>query len=77
LDLHANHSSQIAGQALSYFATLYDIERHAAVLDAKERHRVRQSRAKPVCDALYEWDGGAAHAGFGRCGDCEGAGLQP
>jgi transposase len=54
-DLHANHSSQIAAQALPFFAALYDIERDAAVLQAEERHKLRQSRAKPVCDALYEW----------------------
>ena len=54
-DLHANHSSQVAGQALPLFAALYDIEREAATLDAKERHRLRQSRARPICNALYEW----------------------
>nr|WP_057929574.1 IS66 family transposase [Burkholderia ambifaria] len=54
-ELHANHSSQIAEQALSFFTALYDIEREAAALDANERQRLRQRRAKPVCDALYEW----------------------
>jgi hypothetical protein len=54
-DLHANHSSHVAGQAMPFFAALYDIERDAAVLDAEERRKLRQSRAKPVCDALYEW----------------------
>lgn len=54
-DLHANHSSQVAGHALPFFAALYEIEREAAALDAEERRRLRQSRAKPVCDALYEW----------------------
>ncbi|MFP4897550.1 IS66 family transposase, partial [Paraburkholderia sp. EG304] len=54
-DLHANHSSQIAAQALPFFAPLYDIERDAAVLQAEERHKLRQSRAKPVCGALHEW----------------------
>ncbi|TCK35280.1 transposase [Paraburkholderia sp. BL8N3] len=54
-DLHANHSSQIAVQALPFFAALYDIERDATVLDAEERRKLRQNRAKPVCDALHEW----------------------
>ncbi|PNE58863.1 IS66 family transposase [Paraburkholderia fungorum] len=54
-DLHANHSSHAAGRAMPYFAALYDIERDAAVLDAEERRKLRQSRAKTVCDALYEW----------------------
>lgn len=54
-DLHADHSSQIAGQALLYFARLYEIERDAAVLDAEARRRRRQSLASPACDAFYEW----------------------
>jgi hypothetical protein len=54
-DLHANHSSQVAGQALPFFAALYDIERDAAILDAEERRWLRQSRARPVCDALHDW----------------------
>ena len=54
-DLHANHSSQLAEQALPYFTALYDIERDAAALSSEERLQLRQRRAKPVCDALYEW----------------------
>ncbi|MEN8518111.1 IS66 family transposase [Burkholderia sp. RS02] len=54
-ELHANHSSQIAGQALPFFTALYDIEREAAALNADERQRLRQHRAKTVCDALHEW----------------------
>jgi transposase len=54
-DLHANHSSQIAGQALPFFAALYDIEREAKTLEAEERRKLRQRRATPVCDALHEW----------------------
>ncbi|WP_420042650.1 MULTISPECIES: hypothetical protein [Burkholderia cepacia complex] len=49
-----NHSSQVAGQGLPFFTALYDIEREAAALDTDERQRLRQRRAKPVCDALYE-----------------------
>lgn len=33
---------------------LCDIERDAAELNAEERYGLRQSRAKPVCDALHE-----------------------
>jgi transposase len=40
---------------MPFFAALYDIERVAAVLDTEERRKLRQSRAKPLCDALYEW----------------------
>lgn len=54
-ELHANHSSQVAGHALPFFSALYDIERDAAELNVDERYRLRQSRAKPVCDALHEW----------------------
>ncbi|WP_321867771.1 IS66 family transposase [Paraburkholderia tropica] len=54
-ELHANHSSQVAGHALPFFTALYEIERDAAELDADERYRLRQSRARPVCDALHEW----------------------
>ncbi|AET94939.1 transposase IS66 (plasmid) [Burkholderia sp. YI23] len=54
-ELHANHSSQLAEQALPFFTELYDIERDAATLDVEARRQLRKSRAKPVCDALYEW----------------------
>ncbi len=54
-DLHANRSSQVAGHALPFFAALYEIECEAAALGAEERRRLSQSRAKPVCDTLYEW----------------------
>ncbi len=50
-----NHSSQVAGHALPFFSALYDIERDAAELKMDERYRLRQSRAKPVCDALHDW----------------------
>ncbi|WP_176324643.1 IS66 family transposase, partial [Burkholderia vietnamiensis] len=36
-DLHANHKSQIAEQALKYFCMLYDVERDVAEL--KPEHR--------------------------------------
>jgi hypothetical protein len=29
--------------------------RDAAVLDAEERRKLRENRAKPICDALHEW----------------------
>jgi transposase len=54
-ELHANHSSQVAGQALPFFTALYEIEREAAALNAEERYRLRQSRAKPISDALHAW----------------------
>ncbi len=54
-ELYANHSSQVAGPPMPYFAALHEIERDATVLGAEERRKIRQCRAKPVCDALYEW----------------------
>jgi len=54
-ELHANHKSQIAEQALKYFGTLYDVEREVADLKPDQRVAVRQQRAKPVADALHAW----------------------
>ncbi|OJB53998.1 IS66 family transposase, partial [Burkholderia ubonensis] len=54
-ELHANHKSQIAEQALKYFGALYDVERDVAELKPEPRHEVRQERARPIADALHAW----------------------
>jgi hypothetical protein len=56
-DLHANHRSEIAAEALVFFGALYDVERQAAEhqLDAIGRQRLRQLRAGPIADSLLEW----------------------
>lgn len=54
-ELHANHKSQIAEQALKYFGALYEVERDVADMKAERRLAVRQERAKPIADALYAW----------------------
>ncbi|MDR8402339.1 IS66 family transposase [Paraburkholderia sp. USG1] len=54
-DLHVNHQNEIAGQALRYFGTLYEIEAEAAVLDPDTRRVLRQARSRPVMDALHAW----------------------
>ncbi|KML38471.1 transposase [Burkholderia cepacia] len=54
-ELHANHKSQIAEQALKYFGALYDIEREIAELKPDRRREVRQERARPIADGLQEW----------------------
>jgi transposase len=54
-ELHANHQSQIAGEALNFFAALYDIEREVAELNADERLRIRQTNSRPIADALHAW----------------------
>ncbi len=54
-DLHANNQSQIAADALRFFADLYDVEREVRDLDAAQRREIRQKKAKPIADALHAW----------------------
>jgi transposase len=54
-ELWANHSSQIAEEALTYFGKLYEVEREARELSSQERCRMRQDKARPVADALLTW----------------------
>ena len=54
-ELHINHQSQIAAQALHYIAQLYEIEREVKNLPVQERQRIRQARSKPLADALHQW----------------------
>jgi len=56
-DLHAANKSQIAEFALAQFAQVYEVEREVKDLDAMDRQRIRQQKAKPVLDALHEWMG--------------------
>jgi transposase len=54
-ELWANHSSQIAGEALKLFGILYDVEREIQTLDAEQRRNIRQQQGRPAADALYTW----------------------
>lgn len=54
-DLHANHQSQIAGQALELFGALYGVERDVADLPTEERRQIRQARARPIAETLQRW----------------------
>jgi transposase len=54
-ELHANHQSQIAGQALQHIAQLYEIERDVQQLGADERWHIRQARSRPLAGALHQW----------------------
>ena len=56
-DLHENHRSQIAADALVIFGALYDTETCAneEKLDAIGRQRLRQLRARPIADSLHQW----------------------
>ena len=54
-DLHVSNKSQIAGQALQFISALYDIEREVKCLTADERLRIRQTKSRPLADALHQW----------------------
>lgn len=54
-DLWANHKSLLAEQALGFFGDLYDVEREVKDLEADERRRIRQLKARPVADDLHTW----------------------
>jgi transposase len=53
-DLHVNHSSQIAQAGLKLFAQLYDVEREVQTLNADQRLQIRQTKARPIADAMHE-----------------------
>jgi transposase len=54
-ELWANHSSQIAGEALKLFGVLYDVEREIQTLDADQRRDIRLQQGRPAADALHAW----------------------
>ncbi len=54
-EAHKLTGSTIAGQAVALIAKLYEVEREAAALDSPARWRLRQSRSRPVADALHAW----------------------
>ncbi len=54
-ELFTNHKSQLAEQALGYFAKLYEVEAEARDLDHESRRQWRQRHAKPMADALFTW----------------------
>jgi hypothetical protein len=56
-DLHENHRSQIAADALVFFGALYDVETRARekLLDATGRQRLRQLLGRPIADSLHQW----------------------
>ena len=54
-DLHANGTSQIAGQALQSIGLLYDIEREVQDLSAEQRQRIRQDKSRRIADTLHSW----------------------
>lgn len=54
-DLHAANKSQVAESALQQIGMVYEIEREVKNLTPDERQRIRQTRSKPVLDALHRW----------------------
>jgi transposase len=54
-EAHELNGSQIAGQAVTLIAKLYEIEREARELEPQARWLLRQQRAKPIADALHAW----------------------
>jgi transposase len=49
------NGSEIAAQAVALIARLYEVEREARELEPASRLLLRQSRAKPIADALHAW----------------------
>ena len=54
-DLHASNKSLIAAQALQSISALYDVQREVKSLTADERLKIRQTRSRPLADALHQW----------------------
>lgn len=54
-DLHSQKQRLIAGEALDYFGKLYGVEREVVELDADERRRIREAKARPIADELHAW----------------------
>ena len=45
----------MAHQALEFIQQLYEVEREVKDLSAEERWKIRQSRGKPIADAMHQW----------------------
>jgi len=54
-ELHDSSKSQVAESALQQLGAIYDIEREVQNLTPDERQRIRQSRSRPLLDALHQW----------------------
>ena len=54
-EAHKLNGSQIAGEAVALIAKLYEVERDAHDLAAQARLVLRQSRSRPIADALHAW----------------------
>ena len=54
-EAHKLNGSQIAGQAVTLIARLYEVEREARDLQPEARLLLRQQRARLIADALHTW----------------------
>lgn len=54
-DLHEANKSELAAKALEYIGGLYEIERETKDLPPDMRREIRQTKAKPLADALHQW----------------------
>ena len=54
-EAHRDTGSEIAGQAVTLIAKLYELEREARELAPAERRLRRQQHSKPIVEALHAW----------------------
>jgi transposase len=54
-EAHKFNGSEIAGQAVTLIAKLYEVERDAGELQPEARWLLRQQRSRPIVDALHRW----------------------
>jgi hypothetical protein len=54
-DLHAANQSQLADYALQQIGLLYELEKQVKDLKPDQRQIIRQQKAVPILDALYQW----------------------
>ena len=54
-DLHAEHGSLIAGEALQWIARLYAIEQEGHALDVAAREVLRREKSVPLLSQYHEW----------------------
>jgi len=54
-EAHRDTGSEIAGQAVTLIARLYEIERETRELGAAARQLLRQQHSKPIVQALHTW----------------------
>ncbi|WP_074321607.1 IS66 family transposase, partial [Pseudomonas syringae] len=54
-ELHDKHKSELAGQALRYMVSLYEIEAQVRDAEPDQRLAARQQRAGPILERLHAW----------------------